>query len=164
ACEAALVAVRRASAELRGVMSRLRTPVLDKFGLVDAIEDMVTQLQTAQGSPRIEYHHEVAFRRLEPTLENALFRISQEALTNACRHSQSDRVHIELTQSERGGVLEVRDWGCGFHQHRVTENRFGLEGIRERARLLGGTCTIRSEPGQGTVVRVEFPVLEQPGG
>jgi two-component system sensor histidine kinase DegS len=101
------------------------------------------------------------FRRLEPTLENALFRIAQEALTNACRHSQSDRVRIELTQGEIGGVLEVRDWGCGFDQHHVTENRFGLEGIRERARLLGGTCRIQSQPAQGTVVRVEFPVMEQ---
>lgn len=160
---AALETLRRASSELRGVMSRLRTPVLDKFGLVDAIDDMQAQLQSGPSAPHIDFHADVAFGRLEPTLENALFRIAQEALTNACRHSRSDRVRIELVQHGERGVLEVRDWGRGFEPTDVAENRFGLEGIRERTRLLGGTCTIDSQPGRGTTVRVEFPVLEPAG-
>lgn len=162
--KATLEAVRCAAAELRGVMSRLRTPVLDKFGLVDAIADMQAQLQSGPPAPHIEFVSDVQFSRLEPTLENALYRIAQEALTNARRHSRSDRVRIELTQHENGGVLEVRDWGRGFDPRQVAEDHFGLEGIRERTRLFGGTCTIHSEPRQGTTVRVTFPVREQPTG
>jgi signal transduction histidine kinase len=56
--------------------------------------------------------------------------------------------------------LEVRDWGIGFDPDAVQENRFGLEGIRERSRILGGKLSIKTKPGEGTVVRVKFPVIE----
>lgn len=153
-------ALRRASAEIRRVMNRLRTPVLDKFGLAAAIEDVVAQLRLAPAAPEIECCQDVRFQRLEPTLENSLFRIAQEALTNACRHSQSEKVQVKLTQRGDDVVLEVRDWGLGFDPQAVQENRFGLEGIRERSRILGGKLSIKSKPGEGTVVRVKFPVLE----
>ena len=57
--------------------------------------------------------------------------------------------------------IEVRDWGIGFDPKTVKENHFGLEGIRERARLLGGKCSIKSKPGEGTVIVVELPVVER---
>ncbi len=57
--------------------------------------------------------------------------------------------------------LEVQDWGVGFDPESVSENHFGLEGIKERTRLLGGECSIESEPGKGTCVRVMLPILEQ---
>jgi len=155
--------LRHAAAELRRVMNWLRTPVLDKFGLTEAIEDIAAQLRSTPGTPEIEYHHDVQFDRLEPTLENSLFRIAQEAMTNACRHSQSEKVRVKLTQKGGEVTLEVRDWGTGFDQNTVQENRFGLEGIRERARILGGKLSIKSEPGKGTVVRAVFPVMEATG-
>jgi signal transduction histidine kinase len=55
--------------------------------------------------------------------------------------------------------LEIRDWGTGFDPKAVPKSRFGLEGIRQRAKLLGGRCSIRSKPGKGTRVRVELPVV-----
>ncbi len=152
--------LRQASAELRMVMSRLRTPVLDKFGLPEAIEDIAAQLREQRGAPDIDYQHAVQFRRLEATLENSLFRIAQEALTNACRHSRSDKVRVRLMQAENFVTLEVRDWGTGFDRKTMARNRFGLEGIRERARLLGGKLRIISQLGEGTIVRVTFPVVE----
>lgn len=152
--------LRQASSELRRVMSRLRTPVLDRLGLAAAIEDVAAQWRSAPGAPEIEYRQRVTFQRLEPTLENSLFRIAQEAMTNACRYSQSKKVRVSLTQEGDDVTLEVRDWGIGFDQDAVAENRFGLEGIRERARLLGGELGIQSKPGQGTVVQVKFPVIE----
>jgi len=153
-------ALRRAASEIRRVMNRLRTPVLDKYGLAEAIEDVATQLRLTPEAPEIEYRHAVKFKRLEPTLENSLFRIAQEAMTNACRHSKSEKVSVKLTQKGDGVTLEVRDWGIGFDQDSVQENRFGLEGIRERCRILGGKLSIKSKPGEGTVVRVKFPVIE----
>lgn len=156
----ALQVLRQASAEIRSLMSRLRTPVLDMHGLVEAIGDVVSQLQASPGAPHVEYRHDVRVRRLEPTLENSLFRIAQEAMTNAHRYSKSPRIQVELTQEDDQIQLEVRDWGIGFDPQTVTKNRFGLEGIRERARILGGQVNIQSGIGQGTVVRVRFPVLE----
>lgn len=153
-------ALAQASAELRRVMNRLRTPVLDRFGLAEAIRDVASQLRSTPGAPEIDYSRDVQFERLEPTLENSLFRIAQEAMTNACRHSQSEKVRVRLTQEGDEVTLEVQDWGIGFDQDAVVENHFGLEGIRERSRLLGGKLSVKSEPGQGTVVRVTFPVIE----
>jgi PAS domain S-box-containing protein len=153
-------ALRRAAAEIRWVMNRLRTPVLDKFGLAEAIEDVAAQLRLAPDAPEIECRHDVKFKRLERTLENSLFCIGQEAMTNACRHSRSEKVQVTLIQEGDGVTLEVRDWGIGFDPDAVQENRFGLEGIRERARILGGKLSIETKPGAGTVVRVKFPVLE----
>ncbi len=155
-----MTALRQASLEIRSVMSRLRTPVLDMYGLIEAIGDVVSQWRSAPGAPEIEYSPAVKFERLERTLENTLFRIAQEAMSNACRHSKSEKVAVTLTQQGDDVTLEVQDWGLGFDRDAVQENRFGLEGIRERCRILGGELTIRSKPGEGTLVRVKFPVLE----
>ncbi len=153
--------LHRASNELRRLMSGLRTPVLDNFGLPEAIGDVVAQLSQLPGAPSIEYEHRVTFGRLESTLENSLFRIAQEALMNACRHSGSPRVQVTLCDFESGGAIEVRDWGVGFVRQPREENRFGLESISERARLIGARLEIDSTPGQGTLVRLEFPVVER---
>jgi signal transduction histidine kinase len=153
-------ALRQASSEIRSVMSRLRTPVLDMYGLAEAIEDVVSQLRSIPGAPQIECRYDIQFKRLEPTLETSLFRIAQEAMTNACRHSRSEKVRVRLTQQGDWVALEVRDWGIGFDKATIQGNRFGLEGIRQRSRLLGGNLSIKSKPGEGTVVRVKFPVME----
>jgi PAS domain S-box-containing protein len=164
AYRAGMDALRQASSELRRVMNRLRTPVLDKFGLCEAIEDVAAQLRSIPGSPHIEYHYDRQLPRLESTLENSLFRIAQEAMTNACRHSRSEKIRVALVQKGGEVTLEVRDWGTGFDVNNVRENRFGLEGIRERCRILGGRLNLQSQTGEGTVVQVTFPILEAAAG
>lgn len=159
----AMEGLRHASSELRRVMNWLRTPVLDKFGVAEALEDVAAQLRLPPGAPKIEYRHDVQFERLEPTLENSLFRIAQEAMINACRHSQSKKIRVKLIQKDGEVILEVRDGGIGFDPEAVPPNRFGLEGIRERTRILGGRLSIKSEPGKGTVIRVAFPIIEATG-
>lgn len=155
-----MAALRQAALEIRKLMNGLRTPVLDSFGLAEAIADVEAQLRSIPGAPEIDYRHDVQFQRLEPLLENSLYRIAQEAMTNACRHSRSEKLRVRLTQQGDEVTLEVRDWGLGFAPGTVAENRFGLEGIRERSRLLGGKLSIESAVGQGTTVRVTFPVIE----
>ena len=103
----------------------------------------------------------VQFGRLPPILENALYRIVQEALTNACKHSKSKKVTVTMTQEGQDVRLEVRDWGIGFDPESVGKGHFGLEGIRQRVRLLGGRLTIESTPGSGTLVQVVVPILER---
>jgi PAS domain S-box-containing protein len=146
--------------EARRLMSGLRPPVLDDLGVVAGIDHLVNECCENCG-PRVEFLHDVDFDRLAGPIETALFRIAQEALRNACLHSRSERIRVELTASENTVRLSVRDWGTGFDPTDVEEGRFGLRGIRERARLLGGTATILSAPQQGTHIIVELPLLER---
>jgi signal transduction histidine kinase len=96
-------------------------------------------------------------------LENALYRIVQEALANACKHSKSKKVTVAMTQEGQDVRLEVRDWGIGFDPGSVEKGHFGLEGIRQRVRLLGGRLKIESTPGSGTLVQVVVPIVERQG-
>ena len=148
--------LRTAVSEARRLISGLRPPILDEAGIVAAVEYLVNESRYVL--PELTYQHETTFERLTPQLECAVFRIVQEALTNVRRHSQSTRAAVELVEKEGILRIEIRDWGVGFDPHQVREERFGLQGIRERARLLGGFAKIDSAPGQGTRVTVEFPL------
>jgi len=152
--------VRQAHAESRRLINEVRPPVIDENGLEMAISHLVHE-QRRHGGPKIECHNDVQFKRLPSVLENALYRIAQEALTNACKHSKSKKVTVTMTQEGEDVHLEVRDWGIGFDQDTVKDGHFGVEGIRQRVRLLGGRLTIESKPDSGTLIRVVVPILEQ---
>jgi PAS domain S-box-containing protein len=160
AYDAGLTMLRQAHFETRRLIAGVRPPVLDESGVVEAIAHLVHE-QSREKGPKIDSHSRVDFDRLVPALENAIYRICQEALTNACKHSKSERVRIGLFQRNDRIRLEVRDWGVGFDARAVSGNRFGLEGIRQRAKLLGGKCSIRSQQGRGTWLIVELPVIER---
>jgi signal transduction histidine kinase len=148
--------------ETRRLITGLRPLILDESGVVAAIDHLVSELGGPQG-PTIEYEADVQCDRLAPALENAIYRIVQEALNNACRHSNSPKVRVSLVQREGRIRVEVQDWGVGFDVKAVWENRFGLEGIRQRVRLLDGTCSLRSTIGQGTTLAVELPLIQEKG-
>ena len=80
---------------------------------------------------------------------------------NVCQYSKSKKVRVSLVQREDRVRIEIQDWGIGFDTKSVQENCFGLEGIRQRARLLGGKCSIQSKVGKGTRITVELPVVER---
>jgi PAS domain S-box-containing protein len=147
-----------ASSEIRRLISGLRPPILDEAGVVAAVDHLVRESRQV-GGPVIELVQDVRFERLATPVENTIFRIVQEGLTNARRYSRSDRVRVSLVQ--RNGIvhLEIRDWGVGFDPQAVSRSRFGLRGIRERARLLGGKADIESRPGEGTRITVELPCV-----
>ncbi|MGD0654255.1 MAG: CHASE domain-containing protein [Thermoguttaceae bacterium] len=151
--------IRESVAEARRLIGGLRPPILDESGIVAAVEDLCADRRHGDKS-QIEFVNQAQFRRLAAPLEVALFRIVQECLTNASRHSQSPKIRVELSQLENRVRLTVQDWGVGFDPHEVKGERFGLRGIRERVRLLGGTADINSAPGKGTTVIVELPLLE----
>jgi two-component system sensor histidine kinase DegS len=154
-----LKTLREAAAEARNLMNRTHTPVLEKFGVAAAIADLIDQFDGRPNGPDITYRCEANFHRLEPTLENAIFRVAQEAITNACTHSESAFVRVSLIQEADVVTIEVQDDGVGFDTSRVKEGRFGLHGIRTRARLLGKSLHIESSPGQGTLIRATFPLI-----
>ena len=156
--ETGLRALNDCMREARQLIRGLRLPLLDEFGVVAAVEDLVSQ-GSAQGKPEIDLVHNLDGERLAPWLENAVYRIIQEGLANARRYSQSERVLVRLTQRERCIRIEVQDWGIGFNPREVGEGHFGLEGIQKRASLFGGSATIESRVGRGTRIEVQLPLM-----
>ncbi len=149
--------LREAVNEARRLISGLRPPVIDDLGVVAAVEYLINEARV--DLPNIEYVHRTTFDRLVPPLESAIFRIVQEALSNVRKHSGSQRARVELIETASTLRLSIRDWGCGFDPSQVSRERFGLQGIRQRARLLGTTATIESSEGNGTTIAVDLPLI-----
>jgi len=150
--------LRMSLAELRQVISGLRMGTLEDFGLASAVEELVDQ-SAEQGGPAIELANHCREARFPMAIENSAFRILQELLTNARRHSQSERVRLDISRDEKHVRLEVQDWGVGFDPQKLPPTSFGLRGVRERTQLLGGQLSVESAPGQGTKVCVLLPVV-----
>ncbi len=148
--------LRSSIEEARRMISGLRPPILDEQGLLAAIKFLISEKR----DPRIkvDFHHAEGLGRLDPVLEGTLFRIVQEALSNIARHSQAETAEISLLQIGDTLRLVIEDSGVGFDVHKATGRQFGLRGIRERARLFGGTATITSTLGAGTRISVELPL------
>ncbi len=158
AIESILGVLRKAVAEGRRLMDGIRTPVLDGFGVVAAIENLIEEEERAH--VKVEFVKDNMLDRMDPRIEEAVYRITQEALTNIGKHSQSKRVRIALGRTDDRVHLEVRDWGVGFTPtNRVNGAVHGLRGMVERARIAGGKCTIESTPGEGTSVIVDLPYV-----
>ena len=150
--------LRDAMVETRRLISGLRPPELDESGVVDAIDYLISE-QRQRGGSEIEFVAPKDFGRLVPPLESAIFRIVQECLTNACRYSQSEKVRVEMALAGERVRAEVRDWGVGFDADHIEHGHYGIQGIRERVRLLGGSVVIDTAPGQGTRICAEFPLV-----
>ena len=152
--------VQKTIIEARHLISGLRPPILDELGLVPAIRHLVNSHN--EGGQNIVLDTEPAGGRYVPLFEGAVYRIAQEAIANAVRHSRSDRVHVSLKQKNDQLELEVLDFGVGFEPSNIEETRFGIQGMRERVRLLGGQLEIDSSPGKGTRVFVTMPITTGP--
>ncbi len=150
--------LRESIQESRRLVSCLRPPVLDEFGVLPAIEHLLEENQRERG-PAVELLAPDDFPRLARPLENAMFRIVQESLSNLRRHSRAERACLEISFDGSHVRLVVRDFGVGFDLGGVEQGHFGLKGIRHRARLLGGRAQIESAPGSGTCIRVELPLV-----
>lgn len=153
----------RLLAQVRSLSLDLRPPLLDDLGLVAAINWLVQQHPSRPGLPAVQLAADPAVARYEAHLEIACFRIAQEALTNAIRHSRAQK--IALTLSTQGGSLRltVRDDGRGFDAAAARTRAeqggsLGLLGMHERASLAGGKLTLLSAPGRGTEVEAVFPL------
>ncbi len=159
AFDAGMTMLQQGHSEARRLVSGVRPPILDESGVMAAIAHLVND-RGLQGKPPVIFHSAVMFNRLTPILENIIYRIVQEGLTNAVTHSQSEMVRVTLRQRDKKVRIEIRDWGVGFDPKTIPANCFGLAGIRERTRILGGRCRIESKPGEGAAILVELPLAE----
>lgn len=145
----------QAMRELLSLARQLRPTALDDLGLAAATAGQVEQL--ARGEVEAEFAAEGDFSDLADDAQLVVYRVAQEALSNAARHSGARRISVLLQRREDGGVaLEVSDDGCGF-AFDESESGLGIAGMRERALLIGGELTIESRPGRGTTVRLAVP-------
>ena len=153
--------------ESRRLVNGLRSLALDDLGLAGALEQLFAEEKTRAGWTEAEFLHNIADERFDKTLETAVYRVAQEALTNIRRHTQTTRARLMLL-SEPGAlddstqlVLDVRDWGGGFEpDQRIDDHaHVGLQGMEERARLMGGAFKVHSRPGDGTHIHAVFPVI-----
>ncbi|MEO8494166.1 MAG: PAS domain-containing protein [Planctomycetota bacterium] len=149
--------LRKAIGEGRRMITTLRPMIIDEMGVVEAIHYLVAEEEAAQRL-NVSFTHDVRFERLAPMLEGIVFRIVQESLNNIRRHAGVQDAEIRLQQRGSMFLIEIEDRGVGFDPARLEDHHFGLEGIRERARLMGGKATIRSVVGQGTLVSVTLPI------
>ncbi|MBS0209281.1 MAG: PAS domain S-box protein [Planctomycetes bacterium] len=152
----AIANLRRAVDEGRRIIRGVRTTVLNDYGVIAAIEDLIDQL--ADSGIAIEFTHPATIDRLSRPLETAIYRVAQEALNNARRHSGTRRVRVELQCRAAEIALAVQDFGAGFDIRAVPSSAFGVRGMRERIRLLGGSCSIESTIGKGTRVEAVLPI------
>ena len=151
--------LRAAAEESRRLIGGLRPPALDELGIVEAIESLIADAQTE--IPQVTFTHGLPDGRLPAPLETAIFRVVQESLSNARRHAKARSTSVTIEQAPGGVHVCIRDDGRGFDLAQVPDNRFGLEGIRQRCRLAGAEPRIESAPGKGTVIDVVLP-LEGP--
>jgi len=154
------VIVEGAVADLRGIAKGLRPSILDDLGLVASVSQLLSDierrnpLRTSIGVIGVE-------QRLGPEVELALFRVTQEALSNVERHAKAGRVDVGLDFNDAGLRLLIRDDGVGVPRTVVAggavAGSMGLPGMAERTRLIGGTFAIHSGDGPGTTVEVWVP-------
>ena len=149
--------LRAAADEARRLIGGLRPPALDELGIIDAVETLAADARTEVA--RVEFTHSLPARRLPPDVETTIFRIVQESLSNVRQHAHASTASVRLEQHGAGAVrIIVQDDGIGFDPAAVVADRFGIEGIRQRAWLLGGEPLITSGPGRGTTVTVTLPI------
>lgn len=146
---------------VRQLSISLRPQMLDDLGLLTAL-DWHFKRYGKQTGIRVQFKHTPLPDRLPVRLETAIFRIVQEALTNAARHARVKELSVRLwTNSDHAG-LQVRDEGAGFDPAEALRRgtSSGLSGMKERAELLGGEFVLESAPGEGTCLTVELPLSQ----
>ena len=147
---------------LRRLSQDLRPATLDRLGLLPALEWLASDVGKLSGL-NVQVETDGAERRLAPEAELVLFRIVQEALRNVWRHSQATSAQVLVEFQDGKTMITVKDNGKGFQLQSpmgdlTKTGKLGLAGMKERARLLGGSLKVESEPGKGTTVIVEAPV------
>lgn len=151
--------VDRIIGDVRRLAWELRPPMLDDLGLAAAIGWHTHEFEKHSGIRCCVVLSPDDLQASEPAATH-LFRIVQELLTNAARHSGASRISVELIVQDEQGVLTVNDNGCGIKPESVADSRsLGLIGLRERVEILNGNVAFDGTPGQGTrvVVRVPLP-------
>lgn len=147
-----LEGARSGLGEARRAIGALRASPLEEWGLAGALDHLGAAVQ-ARSSLDVAVDVDDDVGHLDPAVEQAVYRIADEALTNSLRHSGARRVGVRLERDGRRVLLEVHDDGTGFDPNGpIPDGHLGLQGMRERAELVGGSFALASAPGTGTTI------------
>ena len=153
-------AVEKAVSIVHRFARELRPAMLDDLGLIPTLRSYIEDLPKKRGRV-IRLKADTRVEVLENDSRTVLYRIAQEALTNAIKHSRASIVDISVLKTEASAALEVSDNGISFDVTRIASNEWqdclGLTGMRERVEMVGGRFAVVSTPGIGTIVRAEIP-------
>jgi signal transduction histidine kinase len=155
--------VRQLSSELRQVCADLRPPMLDTLGLGAALRALVTEWSDQyDAETELNLCSDASLRTLPGEVAVNLYRVAQEALVNIGKHAKARHIIISLAWEKDSLVMTIEDDGMGFTTpdtlHGLTaQSHFGLAGMRERVGLIGGLWSLKSVPGNGTIICVTWP-------
>ena len=149
--------------ETRRVSNQLRSRALDDLGLIPALVEHIQHFNEFQPGIEVVSQIEIGEQDIPPDIQTVLYRVIQEALNNAGKHSAAKTVRIELISRQKQICLEVADNGCGFDLQNALANGaslkgYGIHSMRERVEICKGKFEIRSEPGKGTAIEISIPI------
>jgi len=150
--------VRDALYEVRYIIYDLRPMALDDLGIVPTLKKYLSTIEEYNQGCRILFKFIGKERRLESKMEVALFRLVQESVQNALKHSGAKKIEVKLEINDQKVIAMVKDDGCGFDPHKKKDGSFGIRGMKERVELLDGELMISSAPGKGTTVLITLPL------
>lgn len=153
--------VDRAIQRVKKISGELRPGALDDLGIAAALEWQASEFEKI-AEIKCEFSSDPEDIVLDSARSTAIFRIFQEALTNVARHAKATKVKATLREKTSKIVLRIRDNGKGIEKNQIDSPKaFGIMGMRERARALGGKVEITGSPGRGTTVAVSIPLTNQ---
>jgi len=148
--------------EVHQLVSQLRPLALDRFGLQDALQDLVEDARSRHPDTRIDLHLHTPLEDMESSLATATYRIVQESLNNALRHAQASQITILLSALDHQLHIDVSDNGMGATPDWADSGQFGVIGMRERAQGLGGSFRFESLQPSGVRVWAVLPLGHNP--
>lgn len=150
--------VRQALTEVRRIIYDLRPMALDDLGLVPTLKKYLETIEEYNRGVRLFFHSNGNEVRLPNNFETSIFRLVQEAVSNAIRHGKSTDIEVKMEWLAEQVSIIIKDNGSGFDQGIVKDQSFGLTGMRERIELIGGEFFINSTLGEGTVLMFHIPL------
>ncbi len=148
----------KAQAEMRALLLQLRPATLDDQSLINAIASLAEELEAKHS---LSCELQINSIELPNNIENQIYRVLQEAISNILRHAEATLVTIKLSQSKTSERIQlvVEDNGKGFNKEQIHKTSYGLQSIRERISELGGTVDWVTYPEQGTRIEVHIPII-----
>ena len=160
--EKSLKTTREGLREARRAIQALRASPLEDMGFVLALRNLA-ESTAERANLTLDLLLPTRLEDLGPTLEQGLYRIAEQAIANVAQHANATRMRVRLTREDGGLELHVSDDGCGFEPENVErEGRYGIQGMRERAKMIGGDLEIISQPGEGTSIRLIVEEVDDP--
>lgn len=158
---------RRTTREVRHMLFTLRPLILESQGLASALHQLGDKTEDLTGHPVLLALEDEAIAGLDAGSQGLVFFIAEEAVHNARKHAEAEHVWVRMWRGEGEIVLEIEDDGVGFNVGAVDASyaqrgSLGMVSMRERTQLLGGTLTVESQEGRGTLVRLRVPVSTSP--